>query len=939
MDSPITSVESYRFLGTTITQDLKWEPTISSLIKKAQQRMYFLRQLRKAKLPAQMLVQFYTAIIESILTSSITVWFAGATVRDKQRLQRIVRSAEEVIGRSLPSLQDLCTCGPGWTGVDCAVDVDECESDPCLNGARCQESHVPGEFHCTCPPFYRGAVCSQPFHPCDPPHNPCQHHSTCLTRSDGTAVCICSAGFEGSWCEIDTNECTSDPCHNGGFCVDGVNGYRCECKMGFFGLQCEQDVDECASNPCQNGATCQNLENMFLCTCVPGYFGVCCDLDVDECEVSPCLHQGICINKPGAFECVCRPGYSGARCEVNIDECVSNPCQNTGRCIDGQSQFHCLCSDGFIGLNCEINIDECMSAPCLHGSCVDGIGMFSCLCEQGWTGIRCEENIDDCAFSPCQNGGSCVDLIDKFACFCPDGFSGKTCENDINMCTESAHNTTLCFNSGTCVDGKGSNFTCSCPPGFTGDFCEVDFNECCSAPCHNGGICQDLINSYVCYCRSGWTGLHCEDDINECLPQPCDQGICIQNDPGYGYTCFCRPGFVGKNCEHNYDDCLLNPCPAAFSCVDGVNGVSCVAPASDTVPMETTVNTSSPSHPAAALSPRSTANVKYFGDSFLEFDGIEMNRLNDITLRFQTRSSQGTLLYMDHGPANNQFFFIKVFITEGVLKYAFNCHKEDEVTQINTAIQINDDTAHMVNIRQHLNPCEAELTLSGHSTIKSAVSNYWPGSMLQRTYHIFVGGLPLRYPLNQKAEHFDNFTGCIEIIEINNRRSFLTSDSIANSNTGECRNTTHPSDTILPRLDPSTHSYLNDSTVTRTEKSSSDEAPVCFQGLCQNGGTCYTQHHFNKSIPLCLCPLHFTGPFCEKDATVYIPRFDVDSYLELQPLVSLLRSSGDSYNLPTTNKDTTVILQLTLKTRSTQGTILYNTIFLLANKIAHVWLK
>uniref|UniRef100_A0AAV2JRQ0 Alkylated DNA repair protein AlkB homologue 8 N-terminal domain-containing protein n=1 Tax=Knipowitschia caucasica TaxID=637954 RepID=A0AAV2JRQ0_KNICA len=107
MDSPITSVESFRFLGTTITQDLKWEPTISSLIKKAQQRMYFLRQLRKAKLPALMLVQFYTAIIESILTSSITVWFAGATVRDKQRLQRIVRSAEEVIGRSLPSLQDL----------------------------------------------------------------------------------------------------------------------------------------------------------------------------------------------------------------------------------------------------------------------------------------------------------------------------------------------------------------------------------------------------------------------------------------------------------------------------------------------------------------------------------------------------------------------------------------------------------------------------------------------------------------------------------------------------------------------------------------------------------------------------------------------------------------------------------------------------------------
>ncbi|KAJ0033628.1 hypothetical protein NQD34_000735 [Periophthalmus magnuspinnatus] len=71
------------------------------------------RQLRKHKLPVQMMVQFYTAIIESILTSSITVWFAGATARDRQRLQRIVRSAEKVIGCSLPSIQDLSSPGLG----------------------------------------------------------------------------------------------------------------------------------------------------------------------------------------------------------------------------------------------------------------------------------------------------------------------------------------------------------------------------------------------------------------------------------------------------------------------------------------------------------------------------------------------------------------------------------------------------------------------------------------------------------------------------------------------------------------------------------------------------------------------------------------------------------------------------------------------------------
>ncbi|KAK3569434.1 hypothetical protein QTP86_030061 [Hemibagrus guttatus] len=106
-DSPVSSAESFCFLGTTITKELKWEQNIRSLTKKAQQRMYFLRQLKKFLLPVKMLVNFYTAIIESVLTSSITVWFAAATARDKAKLQHVIHSAEKVIGCSLPSLQEL----------------------------------------------------------------------------------------------------------------------------------------------------------------------------------------------------------------------------------------------------------------------------------------------------------------------------------------------------------------------------------------------------------------------------------------------------------------------------------------------------------------------------------------------------------------------------------------------------------------------------------------------------------------------------------------------------------------------------------------------------------------------------------------------------------------------------------------------------------------
>ncbi len=109
MNSTVTAVESFGFLGTTISQDLKWDNHIDSIAKKAQQRLYFLRQLRKFNLPQELLKQFYSAIIESVLCSSITVWFGSATKTDIRRLQRTVRTAERIIGVPLPSLQELYT--------------------------------------------------------------------------------------------------------------------------------------------------------------------------------------------------------------------------------------------------------------------------------------------------------------------------------------------------------------------------------------------------------------------------------------------------------------------------------------------------------------------------------------------------------------------------------------------------------------------------------------------------------------------------------------------------------------------------------------------------------------------------------------------------------------------------------------------------------------
>uniref|UniRef100_A0AAQ6IB52 Alkylated DNA repair protein AlkB homologue 8 N-terminal domain-containing protein n=1 Tax=Anabas testudineus TaxID=64144 RepID=A0AAQ6IB52_ANATE len=102
-------VKSTKFLGVHLEENLTWSLNTRSISKKAQQRLYFLRKLRKAHLPPPILTTFYRGTIESILSSCITAWFGNCTVSDRKALQRIVRTAEKIIGVSLPSITDIYT--------------------------------------------------------------------------------------------------------------------------------------------------------------------------------------------------------------------------------------------------------------------------------------------------------------------------------------------------------------------------------------------------------------------------------------------------------------------------------------------------------------------------------------------------------------------------------------------------------------------------------------------------------------------------------------------------------------------------------------------------------------------------------------------------------------------------------------------------------------
>ena len=83
-------VQQFKFLDSTISSNLKWELNVVNIVKKAQQRLYFLRRLRSFGLTTQVMLNFYRAVIESVLIFSVS--FGSITQKEMLRLNRGVKT-------------------------------------------------------------------------------------------------------------------------------------------------------------------------------------------------------------------------------------------------------------------------------------------------------------------------------------------------------------------------------------------------------------------------------------------------------------------------------------------------------------------------------------------------------------------------------------------------------------------------------------------------------------------------------------------------------------------------------------------------------------------------------------------------------------------------------------------------------------------------------
>ena len=451
---------------------------------------------------------------------------------------------------SLPNSCDYqCVCDNGYTGKDCQIEINECESDPCIHG-NCTD--MINDYSCACFKGYGGTDCEQVWNQCLA--FPCKNSGNCTALSGTDDVldfeCTCTAGWQGKTCEDQLPACAISPCGEYGACHPAENNTElCVCDKGFEGKFCKINMNECLDSPCLNNGQCVDGIAMYSCNCAPGFGGDSCEILTDPCEAVLCRNGGKCHecsdneNCDNRYYCECSAGFEGNLCEVNIDDCVVNNCQNGGFCIDNTDGvgFSCFCNAGFEGDLCEIDFDDCAASPCVYGNnCTDLIADYICTCD-GFKGKNCEKDADECLALPCMNDGTCKNTFGSFECMCAEGYGGQRCERVIAPCDAKP-----CLNLADCSNIDRLDYSCECNGGYTGTICEIPSDVCQNVSCSDHGICHDYVGVAECQCDVAFKGDNCE--VTLCTPGLCaNEGTCI-NSP-VGFECVCSLPYAGEYCD------------------------------------------------------------------------------------------------------------------------------------------------------------------------------------------------------------------------------------------------------------------------------------------------------------------------------------------------------------------------------------------------------
>jgi len=82
-----------KLLGVHIDSNISWHTQVEAIVSKATQRLYFLKQLKRAGVPHAQLLHFYISVIRLVLEYAVPVWHHLLTKTQTDSIESVQKRA------------------------------------------------------------------------------------------------------------------------------------------------------------------------------------------------------------------------------------------------------------------------------------------------------------------------------------------------------------------------------------------------------------------------------------------------------------------------------------------------------------------------------------------------------------------------------------------------------------------------------------------------------------------------------------------------------------------------------------------------------------------------------------------------------------------------------------------------------------------------------
>ena len=96
-DNNLEVVSETKLLGVIITENLKWGANTEYICKRAYQKMWCLRRMKRLDIEPNVILDVYVKEIRAVLELAVPAWHSGLTIKQAADIERVQRVAVNII--------------------------------------------------------------------------------------------------------------------------------------------------------------------------------------------------------------------------------------------------------------------------------------------------------------------------------------------------------------------------------------------------------------------------------------------------------------------------------------------------------------------------------------------------------------------------------------------------------------------------------------------------------------------------------------------------------------------------------------------------------------------------------------------------------------------------------------------------------------------------